>query len=522
MNESFDKHFTSNAEYWHTLARKGFVNPDDIVKARNYYDKYSYAEQNDAVKRLNDALSEVLKRNPDNNGLKQFISSMTEASDEMIKDKVTSSFRDLDNVTDTDITLKAKKLGIPVEEFRNQFKLVKERIDTEKGRERRKKELDEMAWYNPQKWATSDYEKQRYINDPDASIIGQEGNGKWFNKGEAISDLAYGIAGGVADLLPGRLGIFAGPAIRGARDVQHKLTGSKYQKEGGGIVGDVIKDAGLNVLSDVVPAGLTESLPKFLKKTERESSDGGLIDLLNDASNYNDVLEQTKTMGEDLKKFGWDEKLDNIDKFKDLTEKDLMKNFNKIKSPELKTAIEESGGITRNKRGVITDVDKKKIGNVVSDFWTANKPGQISEAWNRLLLPNGRISSEYKTIMEDVTGPWIKKQMDATDIGKGSRVAAVLERGWNKYGGRAAKSLGTAGVGQNIDLLPAPVQARQTSDVKTDEREDIDWFKENYARDWEAGFIPRDKEDEPVMKAYREWKEENKKKPSVRSVLGGM
>ena len=145
MNESFDKHFTSNAEYWHKLARKGFVNTDDIVKARNYYDKYSYAEQNEAVKRLNNALSEVLKRNPDNQGLQQFVASMTEASDEMIKDKVTSSFRDLDKVTDTDITLKAKKLGIPVEEFRNQFKLVKERIDTEKGRERRKKELDEMA-----------------------------------------------------------------------------------------------------------------------------------------------------------------------------------------------------------------------------------------------------------------------------------------------------------------------------------------------------------------------------------------
>ena len=31
MNESFDKHFTSNADEWHTLARKGFVNTDDIV-----------------------------------------------------------------------------------------------------------------------------------------------------------------------------------------------------------------------------------------------------------------------------------------------------------------------------------------------------------------------------------------------------------------------------------------------------------------------------------------------------------
>lgn len=521
MNESFDKHFTSNAKDWHTLANKGYVNTDDIKKARNYYDKYSYAEQNEAVKRLNEGLSKALKNNPDNQGLKQFISSMTEASDEMIKDKVTSSFRDLDRVTDTDITLKAKKLGIPVDEFRKQFKLVKERIDTEKGRERRKKELDEMAWYNPQKWATSDYEKQRYINDPDASIIGKEGNGKWFNKGEAISDLAYGIAGGVADLFPGKVGTFVGPAIRGARDIQHKLTGSKYQKEGSGIVGDVIKDVGLNVLSDVVPAGLTESLPKFLKKTEKESSDGGLIDLLDDARNYNDVLKQTEILGNDLKRFGYDEKLDNVKKFKDLTDKYLIKNFKKIKSPELKSAIENSGGITRNERGVIIDVDRKKFGNVICDFWTANKPGKISSGWNDFLMPNGKITSEYKTMMDDVTGPWIEKQMYATDIGKGSRAAAALERGWKNYGGKVAKSLGTAGVGKNIDLLPAPVQARQTSKVDTDDREDIDWFKENYSRDWEAGFVPHGNENEPIMKAYREWKEENKK-PSVRSVLGGV
>lgn len=522
MNESFDKHFTSNAEYWHTLARKGFVNTDDIVKARNYYDKYSYAEQNEAVKRLNDSLSEVLKRNPDNQGLQQFIASMTEASDEMIKDKVTSSFRDLDKVTDTDITLKAKKLGIPVEEFRNQFKLVKERIDTEKGRERRKKELDEMAWYNPQKWATSDYEKQRYINDPDASIIGKEGNGKWFNKGEAISDLSYGVAAGLADLLPGRLGVIAGPAIRGARDIQHKLTGSKYQKEGGGIVGDIAKDVGLNVLSDIVPAGLTESLPNFLKKTAKDGTDDGLTDLLVGASNYNKVLDETKTLGSDLEKFGYDEVLDKVNDFKKLTDKDIKKNFNNIKSPELKNALLQSGGVKLNDKGIVIDVDKKKVEHIISDFWASNKPGKINgRVWSDFLLPNGEITNEYKTIMGETTGPWIEKIMNADDIGKGSRAAALLERGWKKYGGRTAKSLGTAGVGQNIDLLPTPVQARQTSKVSTDEREDIDWFKENYSKDWEAGFVPRGKDDEPVMKAYREWKEENKK-PSVRSVMGGM
>ena len=74
-------------------------------------------------------------------------------------------------------------------------------------------------------------------------------------------------------------------------------------------------------------------------------------------------------------------------------------------------------------------------------------------------------------------------------------------------GGNALKEIKTA---EGRDSMP-----------NTSEREDIDWFKENYARDWEAGFVPRGKDDEPIMKAYREWKEENKK-PSVRSVMGGM
>ena len=109
----------------------------------------------------------------------------------------------------------------------------------------------------------------------------------------------------------------------------------------------------------------------------------------------------------------------------------------------------------------------------------------------------------------------------ADDISKGSKKFAKAERVWENYGDRVNKTLATMGVGKNIPMLPTAVQSRQTSKVNTDDREDIDWFKTNYARDWEAGFVPRGKEDEPIMKAYREWKEENKK-PSVRNVLGGV
>lgn len=486
MNESFDKHFTSNAEYWHTLARKGFVNTDDIVKARNYYDKYSYAEQNEAVKRLNDALSKVLKRNPDNQGLQQFIASMTEASDDMIKDKVTSSFRDLDKVTDTDITLKAKKLGIPVEEFRNQFKLVKERIDTEKGRERRKKELDEMAWYNPQNWATSDYEKQRYINDPDASIIGKEGNGKWFNKGEAISDLAFGIAGAAGDMLPG-WGSLIGTGIRGLRDAHHKATGSKYQKDWGTILKDVAEDAAFNTFIEKTPTPQLQNVDETAQKV------GKLDPFFSKVNDYRKIKNEVIANKAGTDMLDWS-------KLHNMSDLQIEKAIDGMPDSPLKQKLKGyvADGVEKN---------RSKIGETLVTYESLSKPKRLAQQYS-YFDEAGNVNPFKKDYWkEQGVDDYVKRQAKASGqskLVKGVGTAFNLVQG---QGGNALKEIKTA---EGRDSMP-----------NTSEREDIDWFKENYARDWEAGFVPRGKDDEPIMKAYREWKEENKK-PSVRSVMGGM
>ena len=57
MNQPFEQHLNNNKEIWHELAKQGKVNREDLIKALNYTDKYTYAEQNDAVKRLNKALN---------------------------------------------------------------------------------------------------------------------------------------------------------------------------------------------------------------------------------------------------------------------------------------------------------------------------------------------------------------------------------------------------------------------------------------------------------------------------------
>lgn len=529
MNEPFDKHFKSNASVWRTFAQKGFVNTEDLVKARNYDDKYSYAEQNQAINRLNNALSEVLKRNPDNPQLSQFISSMTEASDEMIKDKITSSFRDLDKVTDTDITLKAKKLGIPVDEFRNQFKLVKNRIDEEKGRERRAKEVKEMKWYDPQNWATSDYEKQRYINEPDASIIGKEGNGKWFNKGEAISDLAYGVAGGVADLLPGVGGTVAGPVIRGARDVQHKVTNSKYQKEGGDIAGDFGKDLFVNVGSDVLPTALTKYAPRVVKFAKGGKANTGVAKYAEDVYNNKVTREKVNQMNDELDSFGWNLNSKNFNEGKIYDTPDIVLE-EQIKSlPEnsiLRKQLEKDAIIT-SKAGV-KHVDREAMTSTLSDFASVTpKKDELVNIEHLRTMPDGFHKNSQLELMFSEEGnkpqilDYVMEQNKAANVSKNAKRGSKALENWEKYGDRVNKTLATMGVGKDVPMLPTSIQSRQTSKVNTDDREDIDWFKTNYARDWEAGFIPRGKEDEPIMKAYREWKEENKK-PSVRNVLGGV
>lgn len=105
----------------------------------------------------------------------------------------------------------------------------------------------------------SDYEKQRYINEPEKAILGEQAEttaDNYFNKGDAISDMAFGAAGAVGDMIP-YAGIVAGPAVRAARDVYHKSSifdeASPYQKSWGDIGMDFGADALLNAGVDLVP-----------------------------------------------------------------------------------------------------------------------------------------------------------------------------------------------------------------------------------------------------------------------------
>lgn len=132
---------------------------------------------------------------------------------------------------------------------------VKQRRD-DADKEKRKREVKNWGWRN---FIASDYEKERYIDNPQAALFGEQAtplSEDLLGKGEAISDLSYGAAGAVADALPGWAGML-GPAVRTARDAQHVLTDSPYQKS----VGDIA----MNTAADVGFSASTAWLPNFRK-----------------------------------------------------------------------------------------------------------------------------------------------------------------------------------------------------------------------------------------------------------------
>ena len=117
------------------------------------------------------------------------------------------------------------------------------------ARKKREQEVKDWGWRD---FIASDYEKQRYLDNPSAALFGEQApelgeapDTRW----GAIGDLSTGIAGGVADVAPLPFGaqIWAGPAIRAARDVGHKAFGTTYQKDLSDIGSDIIKDMSFNL-----------------------------------------------------------------------------------------------------------------------------------------------------------------------------------------------------------------------------------------------------------------------------------
>ena len=148
-------------------------------------------------------------------------------------------------------TFKKKHPGIGEDEIAQYFTTsndyMKEYIQERKDQAARtKRELELKEWPVWKSLLASDYEKQRYLNDPNSAIFGEQAPGFLGSSAEAKGDLISGVLATGGDFVPG-YGAVIGPTIRAGRDVAHKVTGSEYQKDWNQIRNDAAWDYGTNI-----------------------------------------------------------------------------------------------------------------------------------------------------------------------------------------------------------------------------------------------------------------------------------
>jgi len=371
---------------------------------------------------------------------------------------------------------------VPKEQFdsylsnmKNYFEDEQKQREYEAGKKRREKEVKEWPWYND--ILASDYEKQRYIEEPEYALFGKEapelGKSKETRWG-AIGDLAAGAAGAVGDIPPG-FGSLIGPGIRAGRDVAHIITDSPYQKETGDIMKDVISDAAINLGTEFLPTALVRRGARGGKAASKTR------DFLMDVS---DEMKQKARTAQNMKSEQmFDVIADNANDVRSLeTIIDRMPDSD-IKA-DMKTILKKEDFKPND---ILTYMDEyknaKELG--VGAYETDPKTGAI--------LPRKK-SEGY---LGDNAFDYFKQE-EKLKIRPESKIRTILSKGAENWGPVAQT------IAKEIPTAEGRGGKPEVSDEKVKE-----WYKENYNRDWKAGFKPNEKPGDPLWEAYVEWKKEN-------------
>lgn len=380
------------------------------------------------------------------------------------------------------------------EEFEKGLAKMKEYYDqevkqqkAEADKEKRKREVKNWGWRD---FLTSDYEKQRYVEEPQAALFGEQapslGKASETRWGSA-ADLGLGVAGAAGDVVPGWGSVLLGPGARIARDVGHKVTDSPYQKEWG----DIVKGG----IADVMVSGGTIALPNFRKQMRMYNN---MMTLPKNVAatkaiekEANDILEGTRKLGQLS-----GQPLEFRKALAGLPESQMTKDLAPLMNGEVidwdavKEVLRKHGNIAY----ALKDAEGRagyRLGN--------NQLGILSEGTvvpdgpvTNMIIPGRSFTPLQKAVLETAE-PTAKELKSATR-------KMLLDKGIEKFSNPAANLVVT---------VPGGRGKGKVSTVETPEvREQIDAIKQREGRFWDAGFKP--KPDESVLyKAWKEWAEEN-------------
>jgi len=469
MTNKFGKNYNSNYRLYDDLVEHGKISQEDLDAAANYGGKYSYAQQDAANERIYTYLKEFVKKNPDDEeGLQAFESFP-------VVEKFEPNPSKWQEYDQEQMGRLAESLHYNWNNKEDRSKMMRElqnntiRENKKKVYEEYKKEHPVASWLNENVLAPNASERSK--------------------KGDDITnkDIALDALNAASFLTPG--GVGKTTLQKGAW-----LAGDIAANAALGVAEDLNQDRELglhNVVAPVFGAGLGQTIaaaPRLAKQ---------VVDWLGNGA---DAGKVGKGVGDKFEDWLTDTFTDKASRAKETLKKEA--EIWKEKPTVRTNASQESKNKLLNE-GIIPEPNSydKRLANKKAyyaenpDKFKANKDAALKE--ELLKDPN------FKTVIDDYN-----KRMNMTTAQRvGDNLLKQSGTGLFKQGGRA---------------VPYIQQNTARHKESNQERSDINWFKENYARDWAAGFAPRGKEDEPIMKAYREWQEENKQtKPKFSDIMRG-
>lgn len=351
----------------------------------------------------------------------------------------------------------------------NQYKEdYKKEREYEAERYKRAKEVKDLPWYKDV--FTSDYSKQRYIDDPTSSILGGSQFNPYSSEGQSeIRDMLLGGVAGAADVVPtpALTHLWLGPAIRTGRDIQHEVNDEAYKPEGTSVL-DYAKRFG----TDVATNTLFEYTPNWLARGASRLNKGA-------GKEINKYIAQPYN----AYKLGEEEALikNSYDKVVKLLKSDItpLEMYNEIK------ALPES----EYKQSLLSNIDLQR-GSI---------PNQINNQqlnWLQQLNPKtqqGFATARNSGVNVRAVGQTAKpsdfflRKASAPTLNKRQFIISKLMNLGGKVGVPATKPF-----------------VRPEVKVTDEDRHQIDWYKDNYARDWNLGFVPEYKEGDPKWIAFSE------------------
>ena len=372
---------------------------------------------------------------------------------------------------------------IPYEQYKKDIEANKQFWEDEvrareynAGRTRRAREIKDADLISP--WTlASEYEKRRYIEHPERALFGKEspkvGSSEDTRWG-SLADLGLGAAGVAADVgtsflktNPVTFGLasVAGPTVRAGRDVLHKAVDSPYQKDW--------SEIGSDFKSDVAENAAIEGFAN-LRTLSRGAKNIGTKNIelaLDNAKLMKDADQVLKTIPD----------AQNLSKYSNT---DLFKMIQSLPESDIKTQF-------KNYAKNAYDIDRAGIADELSRLEDLKRVYTDPSFRQDVMKTINEGSEVYPRIGERTYESNVLFEPKLNKLEKvGKVVVGTAEKIPSKAGGAIKAST-------EIDAKPIEENSQLVKD----------WYKQNYARDWELGFKPNEKEGDTLWEAYKEWKE---------------